>query len=941
MAAAVLPPPGDPKTLYVMDLSGYVFRAYHAVPPLSNSKGEPTHAVLGVTAMMNKLITQRRPTYFAVAVDSRAPSFRKAIYADYKATRKERPPDLEQQADRVLEIAHAYQIPCLAEEGMEADDVIATVVKQAREQGLTVVIASADKDLLQLIQDGVVMLDSMRDRVYGPEETVEKMGVRPDQVRDYLSLTGDTSDNVPGVPGVGPKTAVQLLGAYETLDGIYAQVDAVEKKSIREKLIANKDKAYLSQQLVSLKDDVAIDFDLERLRYGGADVPKLRQLFTDLELHRAKDELERTLGREVPRGALETAPSKPAARAEIVTKPKGAPPPRLVVKSTLAGDLDALRAALDAARASGGIAIHTLIEGDDPLRAQVVGVALGWREVDEVAETVEARAVYAPIGHVYLGRPDQLPLASVVELLRPVLEDRELAKRAHDLKREALVWSRRGVRVRIGEDDFDTMIASYLLDAERHAHGIEEVARLDLGDDLASLESMLPKVRGQKPRLSELEVERAMAAGTTRAALILDLEALQRQRLDEEALGELMRTMEMPLAGVLADMEQVGVRIDTAHLAQLDVGAEARVKELEKRCHEAAGHEFNVSSPRALESVLFDELKLPVIKRTKTSRSTDHEVLEELAPMHPLPDAILELRMLQKLRGTYLEALPRQIDPADQRVHTRFNQAVAATGRLSSSDPNLQNIPIRTDEGRAIRDAFVAADGFEILSADYSQIELRVLAHASGDVELVDAFTTNADVHVRTATALFGVTPEGVTRDMRGRAKTVNFAVIYGQTEFALARNLRIDRAEARRYIDAFFVRYAGVTRYLQDLVHEAQTTGAVRTLLGRKRVVPDIDSRNRALRFAAERIAKNTPIQGSAADILKRAMIGIHDELAARELRSRMILTVHDELVLEVAQDEKDVVAKLVREKMETAFPLEVPLVVEMGFGRTWGAAH
>jgi DNA polymerase-1 len=803
-------------------------------------------------------------------------------------------------------------------------------VRKAREAGLTVVVASADKDLLQLIGDGVVMLDSMRDRVYGEDETIEKLGVRPAQVRDFLALTGDSSDNVPGVPGVGPKTAVQLLSQYQTLDGIYAHATEIEKKSIREKLQANKDKAYLSQQLVSLKDDVAIDFDLEKLRYGGADVPRLRQIFTDLELHRAKDELERTLGKDVPRGAVETT-ARPAPRAAVATKPAAPPPPRMPSQPRLAADLDAVRVVLDEARASGGLAIHTLLEGGDPLRAPIVGVAIAW----------PGHAAYVPVEHVYLGRPAQPPLAGVIDLLRPVLEHASLTKRAHDLKREALAWGRRGVRLRFGPADFDTMVASYLLDAERHAHGLEEVARLDLGDDKPSLESMLPKVRGQKPRLSELEVERAMPAACARAAAILDLHALQAQRLDEEGLDELMRTMEMPLEHVLTDMEARGVRIDTAHLAQLDVGAEARAKALEKRCHELAGHEFNVASPRALESVLFDELALPVIKRIKTGRSTDHEVLEELAASHPLPDAILELRMLQKLRGTYLEALPRQIDPHDGRVHTRFNQAVAATGRLSSSDPNLQNIPIRTDEGRAIRDAFVAEPGFAILSADYSQIELRVLAHASGDALLVDAFKNGTDVHVLTATALFGVPPEGVTRDMRGRAKTVNFAVIYGQTEFALARNLRIERAEARRYIDAFFARYDGVTRYLQDLVHEARTTGAVRTLLGRKRVIPDIDSRNRALRFAAERIAKNTPIQGSAADILKLAMIRIHERLEAAALRSRMILTVHDELVLEVHDAEVDAVSALVRESMETAFPLSVPLLVEMGTGRTWGAAH
>lgn len=926
MAAATLPPPGDPNTLYVMDLSGYVFRAYHAIPALSNSKGEPTHAVLGVTAMMNKLVTQQRPAYFAVAIDAHG-SFRKAIDPNYKSTRKERPADLDPQALRVQEIAAAYNIPCLVKENMEADDIIATVVKRAREVGLHVVIASADKDLLQLIRDDVVMLDSMRDKIYGEDETLEKLGVRPSQVRDYLSLTGDASDNVPGVPGVGPKTAVQLLTQFETLDEIYAHVDSVEKKSIREKLAANRDKAYLSQQLVSLKDDVSIDFDLEQLRYGGADVPRLRRIFTELELHRAKEELERTLGKDVPR---ETMESKPVLAVE--TKPKAPPPPRSPKPQwRLIGNKHELAEVVHEVRQSSMFAIHTLLEGESPLTAPIVGFALAW----------PGHAVYVPLGHVYLGRPDQVALADARSALTLITHDDTIAKRGHDLKRETLAWNRLGLAFRIDRHDFDTMLASYLLDAERHTHDLEPVIRFDLGDDLPTLESLLPKIRGKRPRLSELEVERAMEAACIRVTAILDLHALQEQRLGEEGLTSLMRTMEMPLERVLAEMEMIGVRIDTAHLAGLAVDADARIKTLERRCHELAGREFNVSSPRALESILFDELKLPVIKRTKTGRSTDHDVLEELAPEHPLPDTILELRMLQKLRGTYIEALPKQIDPRDGRVHTRFNQAVAATGRLSSSDPNLQNIPIRTEEGRAIRDAFVAREGHCLLSADYSQIELRVLAHASGDTELTNAFKTNADVHVLTATALFGVSSEDVTRDMRGRAKTVNFAVIYGQTEFALARNLDISKTEARRYIDAFFARYDGVTRYLQELVHEARTTGAVRTLLGRKRVIPDIRSQNRVLRFAAERMAKNTPIQGSAADILKLAMIRIHDELATKALASRMILTVHDELVLEVLESEKEVVSELVRRNMEQAFSLEVPLEVEVGMGPTWGKAH
>jgi DNA polymerase-1 len=940
MAPAVLPPPGDPSTLYVIDLSGYVFRAYHAIPPLSNSKGEPTHAVVGVTAMMTKLVTRRRPAFLAVAVDSRGPSFRKEIDPAYKATRRDRPADLELQAERVRQIAEAYGIPCLCAPGVEADDVIATVVRRAREAGLQVVIVSADKDLLQLVGEGVWMLDTMHDRVYGEDETFEKLGVRPAQVRDYLALTGDSADNVPGVPGVGPKTAMRLLAEFGTLDAIFEGLARVEKKSLREKLASHRDVALLSRRLVALRDDVSIEFDLEKLRYGGADVPRLRRIFTELELHRARAELERSLGRDAPREAVATGlvppvptgvPPRPKVAARVEARPAAPAPARRAYQHAVLGHLGELEDVLAAVRASGGLAMYTVIDGEDPLRDPIVGVAFAW----------DARAAYVPMAHAYPGQPAQLPWSDVVRLLRPLLEDPCLSRRGHDLKREALAWGRQGIKFCYGASDFDTMLASYLLDAERHAHSLEDVVRLDLGEDLPEWSALLPKVRGSRPRISGLEIERVGPAASARAAFVLELEALQRRRLEEAGLAALIRDVEMPLAKVLTDMERAGVRVDVERLRQLDAEAEEKLRTLERRCHELAGREFNVASPRALASVLFDELRLPVLKRTKTARSTDHEVLAELAVVHPLPEAILALRQLQKLRGTYLQALPARVDPADGRVHTRFHQAVAATGRLSSSDPNLQNIPIRAAEGRAIREAFIAAPGYLLLSADYSQIELRVLAHGSRDPELVDAFTTNADVHVRTAKALFGVDDAGVTRDMRARAKTVNFAVIYGQTEFALARNLKIDRHTARRYIDAFFARYAGVAAYLEALVQQARSTGEVRTLLGRRRRVPDIHSRDRRLRLAAERIAKNTPIQGSAADILKLAMIAVARRLEERKLASRMILTVHDELLLEVHEDEKDEVAALVRHEMENAFPLCVPLVVEIGIGPTWSAAH
>ncbi len=923
MAAASLPPPGDKDTLWVIDLSGFVFRAYHALPPRMTSRGEPVHAVHGTIATLQKLIGENRPAYLAVAIDSKE-SKRKERYPEYKSNRKERPPDLEEQAGRVREIAEAYAIPCLEAPGWEADDVIAAVVKQAREAKLRVVIASADKDLLQLVGDGVVMWDGMRDRIFGVQETFERMGVEPHQVRDYLALVGDSSDNVPGVPSVGPKTAAQLLATYGSLDGIYEHVEEIDRKALKEKLRANKDKADLSRELVTLNEDLPLPFELRALKWGGADLPKLKDLFRRLEMTSQLAGIDRwaaMAGMKVERAPGDAPPPKIRPRRE----PREKVPFRPGTPSLLTS-ADALA---DFVRDADEVALWSVLDEGLPGRAPLVGLALA------ATRGTERKGAYLPLGHVYLGRPDQPKTDAVAAVLETIGATTHVV--VHDHKRERHVWAAHAapwLALRPSLDD--TMLGSYLLEADKHAHHLEDAVKSALGHELLPFELGKGK---NKARLSELEVERLLPFAAMRAEALLLTAKAQAEALEEEELTKIYRELELPLSEVLFDLERTGVAVDVDRLAALSKDFEARIAALEARCHEAAGHAFPVRSPRALETVLFDELSLPVLKRTKTARSTDHEVLEELAPAHPLPELILELRMLEKLKGTYLDALARERDPVDERVHPRFNQAVTATGRLSSSDPNLQNIPIRTEEGRLVREAFVAPEGFSIVSLDYSQIELRVLAHVSKDPELLDAYRTATDVHVRTAKAIFDVDDEGVTRDMRGRAKTVNFAVIYGQTEHALARNLKIPLDEAARYIRAFFTRYAGVTRWLDGVVEEARINGGVRTLLGRKRDIPAINARGRMERWGAERIAKNTPIQGSAADLMKLAMLAVDRVLEGK--RSRMILTVHDELVLEMADDEHDTLLPEVVRAMETAFPLEVPLVVEHGTGRTWNDAH
>ncbi len=887
-APASMPPPGDPSALFIVDISSYIFRAYHALPPLSTSGGEPVHAVKGVADMLLRLIKEQQPARLAIAVDAPGPTFRSELYPEYKATRKETPPDLRQQIERVHDMIAAWGIASLECPGFEADDVIASAVRRGREREYTVIIVSADKDLLQLIEPGVLMYDSMRERVYGEAETIERMGVPPGQVRDLLALMGDSSDNIPGVPSVGKKTAVQLLSQFGDMDGVYAQVEEISRKALKAKLIEHRAQAFLSRDLVSLKTDLEFEFAEERLRINATSPPDLRKLFAELEFTRALAQLE--------------------------------PAPAVEGHYGLATDPEAVLATLAAAHESSELAIFSVLDGDHASRAPMLGVALC---------PTEGTACYLP---QVADRPELL------ELLRPTLEN-SLFPKFGDAKREIAAFAELGITLRGLR--FDPTIASYLLDPGRHAHDIADVSRAELDAELSTVATLLGKGRDKKKSLAEVPVAELGQFAAERADYVLRLSHVLRDRMTAPAFRELSEQLELPLAEVLALMERTGVRIDADLLRSMSEQAAQELSALEAKCTELAGQAFNVASPRQLETILFDVLKLPVIKKTKTARSTDQQVLEDLTEHHPLPAAILEHRQLAKLKSTYLDALPRQVHEQTGRIHTLFNQVVAATGRLSSSDPNLQNIPIRTELGRRVRDAFVPEPGFEMMSADYSQIELRVLAHLSQDQELITAYRDDLDVHVRTATALFEMEEHEVDRAMRGQAKTVNFAVIYGQTQFALARNLGIERREAKRYIDAFFARYAGVKQFMDEVVERAREQGYVETMLGRRRALPDIRSRNPHLRAGAERIARNTPIQGTAADIMKRAMVHVARELKRRRARSRMVLTVHDELVFELLPEEKESLASKIKELMEHALELSVPLVVDMGFGPNWGAAH
>jgi len=913
--------------LYIVDLSSYVLRAYHAIAPLSSPTGEPTHAVHGTVSMLERLVRQCRPALLAIAMDSGRATFRKEIYDAYKANRPPSPTDLSQQMARCEQIVRAFNIPIFKQDGVEADDLIASAVRSAGEHNLKVVIVAADKDLMPLVSERTIMWDTMRDRVFGVPEVEERFGVRIDQVQDLLALTGDTSDNIPGVPSVGPKTAKDLLLEFGTLAGIYERIEELKKKGLKDKLIENKDKAFLSRQLVQLKDDCPIVIDREHLAYGGRDIAALKVLYAELGFQRQLQALsnEPESGQAslalLPASAPASASTRPAAPSKSPpAAPVGAPEISVIMSLE---QLTALVAELREAKAF-SIAVET--STPNTLRSALVGVALAWQA---------GKAVYLPVGHRYMGCPKQLGLGEVKELLGPLLADASIAKSALDLKRVDVILSHAGFR--FTGYAFDAALAAYLLDPESRNER-EPLVQRELGVVASSYDSLTKKKRGQTLDFDELTIEEASQFVGASAVFSYHLQERLEPRLVEDGLDKLLREVELPLAALLARMEEHGVLVDTEHLAVLGRECEREIQRLETEAHTIAGKPFNVNSPRQLETLLFDEIGLKPLRRTKTSRSTDADTLDALAELHPLPKVILEIRQLSKLKGTYIDALPQILNPTTGRIHTSWEQAVAATGRLSSTDPNLQNIPIRTELGRKIRQAFVPPPGYVLVSADYSQIELRVLAHLSQDPVLLDAFRTGQDIHTRTALEIFELREEELTREHRTRAKAVNFGVIYGQGDSGLSKSLGIARAEASSFIAAYFRRYEGVRRFMNETLERARAGEAVRSLLGRRRLLPTIRSANRAERLAAERIAMNMPIQGTAADLLKLAMLALKDPPSPG---ARMTLSVHDELVFEVPEAEVPEAEAKIKAAMESVYELAVPLIVEVGHGPNWNDAH
>ncbi|MGE5047730.1 MAG: DNA polymerase I [Deltaproteobacteria bacterium] len=894
-------------SLWLVDGSHAIFRAYHALPHLSTRKGVPTNAVYGFTTMLLRALREGNPTHFAVAFDEEAKAKRSEIYAEYKATRGAPPDDLLPQFPLVRRVLEAMRIPAIGFPGYEADDVIATLTRRARALGWEVVIVTGDKDLMQLVDGSVRSYDSMYEKWYGPAEVEEKWGVPPAQVADLLALTGDKIDNVPGVPGVGEKTAASLLKEYGSLEGVLANAAAVKKPKLRENLLASLDKVRRARQLISLYADLPLPVQLEDLERKQIDEPRARQLFTELEFVRLVKDLPRP------------APTAPSGARSIATT------------------LDEVERLVARARAAGRFAMLTLTSEDEPLRDDLLGVAISLAE----------ESVYVPLGHRPQGgasgalfAPAELSGQKAIALLRPLFEDAALIKDGHDLKRDIDAWSRAGADLRgIG---LDARLASYLLDPTGRDHSLAQTARERISCELPALKDLCERTgKGKKATpLAEVPVDEvgAAACALVEGARLLAQALGEDLRADAELI-KLYEEIEQPLIPVLARLELTGIRIDVPRLQLLSDEIGKQIDALLQEIFQLAGGEFLPASTQQLGDVLYKRLGLPVLRRGKTGPSTDQEVLEELALQHPLPAKVLEHRQLTKLKNTYLDALPAVIG-RDGRLHTTFDQAVAATGRLSSVNPNLQNIPIRTPVGAKIREAFVPEPGWKLLSADYSQIELRVLAHISGDPVLRASFESGEDLHARTAGETFGVPPGEVTRQQRDIAKMINYGIAYGLSAFGLAHRLGLPKSEAGEIIERYFARYSRVKQWLDDTIATARSSGMVKTLFGRRRYLPDINSKNPSARSAAERTAVNTPIQGTAADLVKRAMLNVDAALRGR-FKARMLLQVHDELVLEAPPAEVEEVAPLVKAQMSSAAQLAVPLVVELGEGETWAEAH
>jgi DNA polymerase-1 len=910
--------PAKRKKLVLVDGSGYIFRAYYAIRPLTSPKGVPTNAVFGFVNMLLKYLETEKPEYVAVAFDRKAPTFRKERYTEYKSNRDAPPDDLVPQFALIRRFVDAMGIRRLDLDGYEADDLIGTLARRAEKEHWKVDILTGDKDMMQLVSDDVELVDTMRDRRIGPDGVVERFGVRPAQVVDVLALMGDSSDNIPGVTGIGEKTAAELVRTFGSLDGLYARLDEIKQPKRREALTNEKDIAYLSRELATIKCDVDIPEarTWEALKWKGPDAAALRELFTELGFQQMLRRLNLDAASDEAAPQSASAPSASGPAADVVDRSG----------YVLVRDEEALKALCEALAASERFAFDTETTSLSPRAAKLVGISFA---------TAPGKAYYVPVGHTdEFGTPlpGLLDAGRVREALAPFFADVNKKKIGQNLKYDLQVL--RGFGIEVAGVESDTLIASYLLDPTG-SHALDTLAQRHLGHTNISYESLTGKGKNQIS-FAAVPVDKACAYAAEDADVTFRLDAILRPRVVEHAMGPLFHEVEMPLVGVLADMEWRGVQVDRTALEALGARLEGAMAEVQQAIYRHAGGPFNVNSPKQLSEVLFGKLELRVVRRTKTGISTDEAVLTELADEHPICGEILKFRELAKLQSTYVAGLLAQIQPGTGRVHTHFGQTVTATGRLSSSNPNLQNIPVTGEGGKAIRAAFTVPEGKWMLAADYSQIELRVLAHLSGDEALRKAFRDDQDVHEATAREMFKV--KTVTPEQRRVAKTINFGVVYGQTPYGLSQTLRIPTGEAKRFIDTYFARYASVSRFHATTLEEARAHGYTATMLGRRRYLPDLHAKNRMVREMAERAAINTPIQGSAADLIKKAMVAIERRLRAERLETAMLLQVHDELVFEVPEGERDRAERIVREEMESALRLEVPLKVDVGWGKNWG---
>ena len=895
--------------LVLFDGNALVHRAFHALPPLTVSKtGEMVGAVYGFALILLKAISELKPTHCAIAFDKKAPTFRHQMFDQYKAHRPPTPNELVDQLGRVRQLVEAFHIPIFELDGYEADDVLGTLSHQASRQGIDTVIVTGDADATQLVSPKVKVFYPRRTfgdtTLYDEEAVIKRYGIKPEYIADLKGLEGDPSDNIPGVPGVGEKTAAKLIQQFGTIEEIYAHIDEVTPPRLQTKLRENEAIARQSKQLATIVTQVPLTLDLDDCHVSHYDRQQVAELFRELEFASLLSKLPEV---EAPPGSpqVETEPARPRAYHIVNTTP-------------------AFNELLNRLSAAESFAFDTETTSLDAISAQLVGISIS---------PTPGEAYYIPVGHVGWGGVKQLPLEQVINGLKPLLEDTSLAKLAHNGKYDMTILAEHGVEV--NNLSFDTMVAAYLLGEK--SLGLKTLAFSKLGIEMTPITALIGS--GSKQiSMSQVEIKQAADYACADADITGQLAELLSRELHQQGVWQLFSEVEMPLVPVLVTMERNGVALDTELMREMSHRLGEQLLQLETEIYNNVGHQFNINSPQQLSCILFEELKLPPTRKTKGGYSTGASVLEELRGAHPVIEFILDYRQLAKLKSTYIDTLPNLINPKTGRVHTSFNQTKTATGRLSSSEPNLQNIPVRGKAGRKIRQAFIAPPGSCLLAGDYSQIDLRALAHLSQDSRLLNAFQQDEDIHTATAAQLYGVDASQVTKDMRRLAKTVNFGVIYGMSDYGLEQATGLSREESAQFIASYFDKYPGVKQYLESTKEQAREAGYVQTLLGRKRFIPEINSPNRQVREAAERMAINMPVQGTSADIIKVAMVNLHREMDERRLKSKLLLQVHDELIFEVPQEELETMRQLVPQVMTTALTLSVPLKVDIKTGNNWG---